>query len=1018
MALKNSVVPGSPDRKTAPDGATPNSGRSPAKWLGLPGVLLWLLTLGLAIPALAQPVAPSPEDLQQLRADLIRRSATSLRAATTVPALTVDISTRAESRAFFRTLYGLSDNIPIQWTGSLTGTPGSSATGTAGTTAAAFKDAVQLRINWFRAMAGVPASIVFSDTYSAADQQAALMMSANNALNHYPPSTWLLYTSTGANAASNSNLSLGSDGADAISAYMLDYGSNNAEVGHRRWLLYPQTHTMGTGDIPATGSFPSTNGTWVIDGYYGTTRPTVRDNFVAWPPPGYVPYEVVYPRWSISYPNADFSSATVSMTRNGSPLQVSVAAPANGYGENTLVWVYDGLDANTVQTPAAKPSADTVYAVSVKGALINGVSTNFNYDVTVFDPAVAGPGDVPVSVSGSTQPAVNQPASYSVALPPYSANFQWRTVVASPFSGSFGAEGGLQGVTAQTTGTYAVVDTTTFAAGSASYHLAQPTLDTQIITLPGTYTFPSGTASLAFASRLGWATSTQTAHVQISFDDGQNWTDLYTQSGTDSAGETSFVARTVPLDAYAGQTFQIRFIYTYDGGAYYPQTDSGVGWNIDQIAFVGIYSATTGTASAIQSGGAFSYTPTSTAATGLQARGVLFGSYGMDWGTILQTTAQATAGTPPAITAQPASLTVKSGQSASFSVQASGTAPLAYQWYKDGTAISGATSATLALSPVSTFSAGAYSVVVSNGSGSATSASATLTIIPVNHFLAISTRCFVGTGDSIGVPAFILKQDAIVLIRAGGPSLANYNVANVLAKPKLTLFDGNSIPRLSDQGWQNAPVYLNGTTVAANGDYGTSYDLAQISTAVGAYTFTTADDSAVAVKLPAGIYTVQVTGADGGSGNALAEVYLYQPSTDTATGDRFSAISTRCYVGTGDSIAVVGLSIQKSAKVLLRAVGPSLAAQGVSGTIAKPSLTLYDGKGNVIASNTGWETDSTQASLISQAAASVGEFPLTSPDDSALLVTLPAGLYTAQIKGADGGSGNALVEAYLVSDGN
>ncbi|OIR13383.1 immunoglobulin I-set domain protein [mine drainage metagenome] len=1018
MAPINTVVSGCPSRKSAPGGARPTHRRAAITRAGIFGVLLWLLAFVLATPVLAQPVAPSPEDLQQLRADLLRRSATSLQAAIATPTLSVDLSTRAEARAFFRTLYGLSDNIPIQWTGSLTGTPGTSATGTPGTTAAAFKDAVQLRINWFRAMAGVPASITFNDTYSSADQQAALMMSANNTLNHNPPSTWLLYTSTGANAASNSNLSLGSDGADAISAYMVDYGSNNAEVGHRRWLLYPQTQTMGTGDIPATGSFPATNATWVIDGYYGTTRPAVRDSFVAWPPPGYVPYEVVYPRWSISYPGADFSSATVSMTRNGSPIQVSVAAPANGYGENTLVWVYDGLDANTVETPAPKPSADTVYAVSVKGALINGVSTNFNYNVTVFDPAVAGPGDVPVSVSGTTQPSVNQPAAYSVALPPYSANFQWRTVASAPFTGTYGAEGGLQGVTAQTTGTYAVVDTSTSAAGSASYHLAQPTLDTQILTLPGTYSFASGPASLTFASRLGWASTTQTAHVQISLDDGQNWTDLYTQSGTNSAGETSFVARSIPLDAYAGLTFQIRFTYTYDGGTYYPQTDSGVGWNLDQISFAGISSATTGTASAIQSGTGFSYTPASTATVGLQARGVLFGTYGMDWGTVLQTTALATAGTPPSITTQPASVTVKSGQSASFSVQAAGTAPFAYQWYKDGTAIAGATSATLTLSPVSTFSAGGYSVVVSNGSGSATSSPATLTVIPVNHFLAISTRCYVGTGDSIGVPAFILKQDAIVLIRAGGPSLANYNVANVLAKPKLTLFDGKSIPRLSNQGWQNAPVYLNGTTVAANGDYGTSYDLSQISTAVGAYTFTTADDSAVAVKLPAGVYTVQVTGADGGSGNALAEVYLYQPSTDTATGDRFSAISTRCYVGTGDSIAVVGLSIQKSAKVLLRAVGPSLAAQGVSGTIAKPSITLYDGKGNVIASNTGWESDAAQATLIAQAAAAVGEFPLTSPDDSALLVTLPAGLYTAQVKGADGGSGNALVEAYLVSDGN
>ncbi len=920
-------------------------------------LLLWVLTFAHAITALAQPVAPSPEELQLLRSELATRSASALRAATAQPTLSVNLGTRAEARAFFNAIYGLSDNVPIQWTGSLTGTPGTSASGTPGTTAATFKDAVQLRINWFRAMAGIPASVTFNDTNSASDQQAALMMAANNALSHTPPSSWLLYTTAGANAASNSNLSLGDAGADAISAYMLDFGSNNVEVGHRRWILYPQTQIMGTGDIPATGSFPSTNATWVIDGYYGTTRPAVRDTFVAWPPPGYVPYEVIYPRWSFSYPNADFSSATVTMTRDSAPIAAAVSPISNGYGENTLAWVYDGLDANTVQTAASKPSTDTVYGVHVSGVLINGVSTNFSYNVTVFDPAVAGPGDVPVSLSGPTQPYASLSNAYSVALPPYAQNFQWRTLTVTPFAGTYGAEGGLQGVTAQTTGSYAVVDTSTSATGTASYHLAQPTLDTQSLTLPLEYYFPSGSASLTFASRLGWATNTQTAHIQISLDDGANWTDLYTQSGTGSAGETSFTNLSVPLDAYAGRVFELRFTYTYDGGSYFPQTASGVGWNIDQIAFSGIDSTTTGAASAIQSGSSFSYTPSTTAVVGLQARGLLFGTYAMNWGTVLETTAVSSGGTPPTITVMPQSQSIASGKSASFSVQATGSAPLSYQWYKDAVAIAGATSATLALSPISTFSAGGYSVTVTNASGSATSSTATLTVIPVNHFLAISTRCFVGTGYSIGVPAFALTQDATVLIRAGGPSLGAYNVSNVLAKPQLTLYDGKSIARVSNQGWQNAPVYLNGTTIASNGDYGTNYDIARIESAVGAYAFTTPDDSAIAIKLPAGVYTAEVSGADGGSGNALAEVYLYQPTGDTATGDRFSAISTRCYVGTGDSIAVVGLSIQKSAKVLLRAVGPSLAALGVTNTIAKPSITLYDRSGTVIATNTGCEVD-------------------------------------------------------------
>src|SRR6185312_8522029 len=120
-------------------------------------------------------------------------------------------------------------------------------------------------------------------------------------------------TSAGASAAANSNLALGSFGPDSITGYINDFGANNTEAGHRRWLLYPQTQTMGTGDIPAGNGFTNANATWVLDGNYGTARPATRDGFVAWPPPGYVPYPVVFARWSFAYPNADFSTATVAV---------------------------------------------------------------------------------------------------------------------------------------------------------------------------------------------------------------------------------------------------------------------------------------------------------------------------------------------------------------------------------------------------------------------------------------------------------------------------------------------------------------------------------------------------------------------------------------------------------------------------------------------------------------------------------------------------------------------------------
>jgi len=80
---------------------------------------------------------------------------------------------------------------------------------------------------------------------------------------------------------------------------------------------------------PASGTnYPAANAVWVVDdaNYWGP-RPATRNAFVSWPPPGYVPYPVVYPRWSFSYPSADFSAATVTMTSNGVPVPVAQETP-------------------------------------------------------------------------------------------------------------------------------------------------------------------------------------------------------------------------------------------------------------------------------------------------------------------------------------------------------------------------------------------------------------------------------------------------------------------------------------------------------------------------------------------------------------------------------------------------------------------------------------------------------------------------------------------------------------------
>ena len=145
---------------------------------------------------------------------------------------TVDGQNRQHVRAFFNSIYSASENTPLVFDGDVTACA-------PGTTNALFKDAVRLRINWFRELAGVADTISFRTSYSSDAQDAALIMAANSLLTHNPAPGLTCYTSSGDNGAGSSNLALGTLGWDSITGYMEDAGSNNFAVGHRRWLLHP-----------------------------------------------------------------------------------------------------------------------------------------------------------------------------------------------------------------------------------------------------------------------------------------------------------------------------------------------------------------------------------------------------------------------------------------------------------------------------------------------------------------------------------------------------------------------------------------------------------------------------------------------------------------------------------------------------------------------------------------------------------------------------------------------------------
>jgi len=267
------------------------------------------------------------------------------------------------------------------------------------------------------------------------------------------------------------------------------------------------------------------------------------------------------------------------------------------------------------------------------------------------------------------------------------------------------------------------------------------------------------------------------------------------------------------------------------------------------------------------------------------------------------------------------------------------------------------------------------------------------------RLINISTRAQVGTGANILIPGFVIGGSGTetLLIRADGPALTAFGVAGALAQPSLSVFNST------------------GTVIASNTGWGTNSNPAQIASAaasVGAFALASGSaDCALVASLTPGAYTVQVSGVGNSTGVALAEVYEVSSS-----GTRLANISTRALVGTGANIIIPGFVIAGSGsdQLLARGDGPALTGFGVGGALAQPSLGVFNSSGNMIASNTGWGTNSNPTQLAS-AAATVGAFALASGSaDSALIVNLSAGAYTMQLSGVNSSTGVALAELYEV----
>ena len=337
---------------------------------------------------------------------------------------------------------------------------------------------------------------------------------------------------------------------------------------------------------------------------------TNRDGFVAWPPPAYVPHAVVPARWSFSFKNANFSNATVSMTRDGAPISTTLEPVANGSGLNTLVWIPLGLDADSGE-PWPQPDKDEVYNVNLSNVVINGVPQSFNYDVFVFDATTAGDADQMNAITGPATAVLNTATRFDFTPVDFAQGYRMRSGTLTSFTAVEGAEQTAEFITDATDSAYPLFTTDAAANGSLSLHLAHSIPSNQHFVWERKIML-SGTSRLNFASRLGFASMTQVAHAQISLDDGQSWRDVYTQRGTDERGETEFTNRSIALSDYAGKVATFRFFYELEGGSYFPQFSEGVGLYIDDITVTNAQELENIESESLSTVDAFSFTPDTT----------------------------------------------------------------------------------------------------------------------------------------------------------------------------------------------------------------------------------------------------------------------------------------------------------------------------------------------------------------------------------------------------------------------
>jgi hypothetical protein len=256
------------------------------------------------------------------------------------------------------------------------------------------------------------------------------------------------------------------------------------------------------------------------------------------------------------------------------------------------------------------------------------------------------------------------------------------------------------------------------------------------------------------------------------------------------------------------------------------------------------------------------------------------------------------------------------------------------------------------------------------------------TLPPSGALANASSRAFVGAGDNVAIGGFIISgtQPRQVVIRGLGPSLTQFGVPGVIPDPILEVHNAHEV-------------------IATNDDFVPDQMLADLGLQPE-----NPKESVVSLTLNPGSYTAILRDKDNTPGIALIEVFGLG-----AAGGQLANLSTRAHVGEGDNVLIGGFIVTAApSRMAVRALGPSLVAQGVPDALLDPNITVYNAEGAIVAQNDAWrlgrETE-------------VIESGLAPGDDreAVVLETLPIGSYTAIVRNSDANEetdGIGLVEIF------